>query len=406
MKKYKRIFRHSLLMVRKNLKSYLLVSISILISFVIILSFLLINDSLVYNHTKNVYKNPSNLFQVSKSHADNTNLKYFLNAIMKLSKTETHHWKMNSARLTAYSNPKNIVSVNLYFMTHAHQTVPYYDGSFFREIKITEGRYFTPQEIENKHRVIVVGQSFAQKYLGNVLNQVIKLENVSDVGGILRDYRVIGIYDDTQSATENYDEIGDVKSFSTHFILPITTSDDFDNQYEQSFTVIISDHKQDVTNLAWNLGINVVSSGSQIASAHLQKFNNAVTKGMVLLIVFVILGINAYASSSFSIQRRRREIGIKLALGIEKKDIFIEFFVESAMVMMLNIVLSFAVVFTVAIVVLLFTRVFVDPTAILYISGSSLLQFIVFSVFLITITCLVLANQAMRTSPLEQMREV
>lgn len=391
-------------MISRNLRSYFLFSISTTLSFVIVLSYLFINDSILFNKNKTTYMNYPNLYQISYVDSDMTKLNYFMNSL-KVDNIAVYDWKSNSISLKSFSNDDVMVTATLLFMNHNQTEVPYFNGANFESIDIIQGEYFNASYVSNNERVVIVGESFANNYDGNIINKTIKLEEM--VGGDYRlaDYRVIGVFDDTSASSVNYDQDNDLNILFTNFILPYGLSTSFDPFYQQNFKVIVSDNNDSIQTRAWDFGINLVSSHSQILSANVEQYNNALSKGIILLIVFIVLGSNAYSSSAFSIQKRKKEIGIKLALGITKTDIFIEFFIESIIVMIVNLMISVIVVTNIGILIGLYYRLFIDSSVIMYISLSSFKQFLVFSIFLISINCIILANQAMNISPLDQIRD-
>ena len=68
------------------------------------------------------------------------------------------------------------------------------------------------------------------------------------------------------------------------------------------------------------------------------------TKGMVAVVLLLLLGINLYSSFSNALNDRKYEIGVKRAIGASSWDIMGQFFVESILVMLMNILLSVVLV--------------------------------------------------------------
>lgn len=402
--KIRKIIVHSFNMISKNLRSFFLISLSTTLSFVIVLSYLLINDSIIYNKNKTTYMNNPNLYQISYSDNDTHSLRYFLKSIDS-GDNFVFNWRSNAIFLKAYSNKDVVVNASLMFMNQNQLGIPYYNGSNFETINITEGKFFNISHNLNNEKVVIVGSSFARSYGGNVLNKSIKLEEMVNGEHKLTDYRIIGVFDDQKTQNTSYDEINSVNSLFTTFILPYNLYTSFDPIYQQNFMVIVSEDYEQILNKAWEFGLNIVSSHAQILTANVEHYTNSLSKGIILLIIFLILGLNAYASNAFSIQKRKKEIGIKLALGITKVDIFKEFFIESLIIMSVNLLLSIVFVINLGVLITLFVRIFIDSTTILYISFSSIIQFLIFSVFLVSINCIIMANQAMNVSPLDNIRE-
>jgi ABC-type antimicrobial peptide transport system permease subunit len=72
---------------------------------------------------------------------------------------------------------------------------------------------------------------------------------------------------------------------------------------------------------------------------------HAQTKMIIVLLMFVLLGINLYGSFSNALDRRRFEVGIKRAIGASKAAIIGQFMWESLLLMIINTFISVVLVF-------------------------------------------------------------
>jgi ABC-type antimicrobial peptide transport system permease subunit len=404
MRNLKKVFLHSIRMISVNLRSYFMLSITTFLSFVIILSFLFYVDTMSYNEHKMLFSFPDNVGQVIQTNFNNNEVNTLLKYISTIDNATISPWKATTVNLTSYSNEKVNILGEIYFMSYDQQMYPYFDGERFRSIDVTNGNNFSNIDVLIENDVVLVGSTFANRSESNIIGHVIKIPiNINDIT-VVKDFKVVGIFDDENENSLFYDEINDTYIMYSKIVMPYSHYTFFDsNNLINNFT-IISNQIDDISNQAREINAGIVSITAAKKNAFFELYNNALNKGIILFVVFIILGLSAFSNTTNSLQSRSREIGTKLALGIEKRDIFKEFFIEALLVLLFNLALAILFVMSVASLILIWYRLVVDETFILYVSLESLLQFIVFTFFIVNISCAILANQAIRISALKHIR--
>ncbi len=196
------------------------------------------------------------------------------------------------------------------------------------------GQFIRKEDVSNKHRVAVIGKTVARELFGDIspLGQAIKISDSR--------YRVVGVMEPKgQSLGFDFDDVA---------YIPVTCALDMFNQEgltrisvkaanKSNLQPAISDvsrilkgrhnHKEDFT---------IVSQEDL-----LDTFNDiAKTMTYVLLgiasISLLVGGIGIMNIMLVSVRERTREIGIRKAVGARRRDILVQFLVESVSVSMLG----------------------------------------------------------------------
>ena len=135
---------------------------------------------------------------------------------------------------------------------------------------------------------------------------------------------------------------------------------------------------------------------------------HAQTKMIIVLLMFVLLGINLYGSFSNALERRRFEVGIKRAIGASKAAIIGQFMWESMLLMLCNIFVSVVIVFNLA----LWMKYFEEKTMnfnpywnwTIYMSGTSILLFAVVTIALTLLFSVIFAVKATQVQVVEYLK--
>lgn len=110
--------------------------------------------------------------------------------------------------------------------------------------------------------------------------------------------------------------------------------------------VIHSQQPEAVAQLAYQLGmrdnINTIYDMQNTALEHIRTQKQ--TKALITCALLLLLGINLYSSFSNALNERKFEIGVKRAIGASSWSIVRQFLYESLIVMLANILLSVALV--------------------------------------------------------------
>jgi len=207
-----------------------------------------------------------------------------------------------------------------YPLVHNHQTAA--------------GQFFTEQDVNNKHRVAVIGQTVARELFGDAspLGQLIKVSEAR--------YRVIGVMESKgQSLGFDLDDVvfipvtGAMDLFNveglTRISVKTTSKYNLDPAIEDIRRILRDRHnrREDFT---------VVNQAEM-----LDTFNQiADTMTWVLVgiasISLLVGGIGIMNIMLVSVRERTREIGVRKAVGARRRDILMQFLIESVCVSLIG----------------------------------------------------------------------
>ena len=376
MRKYPfRILRHAILMVGRTLKSYVLLSVTIILSFSLLLGYLVWIDSSIYNSYKDIFSKDRNVVVVYDQLLKNVSFSQLLkekaadhgclsilsfeNAIFgsihsKNSMLQLENGKtLEPIETCAISVPPHAWC--LYSVGGTELYVTWIDGNDHNDFHLKSGevlvdeRLYTIFSIKEKNNKFSLSLSGYHDSAGNLVNQP-----------FAGDFTVVGIIHSNEPL-----EIKERESPSNSVYLCCETapsiafsSVDFNcaafpqmNWYSPT-AVFYSPAPEQVDALLRSAGITANIDAVYIKQDNaLEIIQNKVKLKMVITIaLLVILGINLYSCFLNALNDRKFEVGVRRALGASKWSIVRQFLYESLLVMITNIIIAVWLVLTAAII--------------------------------------------------------
>jgi len=208
----------------------------------------------------------------------------------------------------------------------------------FAPIEMAAGRFINEFDVASASKVIVVGENFAMRYFNRVdiVGEVIDLKSYS---GSKIKVKVIGVM---AGGDDLFNSAINVENFPVYVYMPITTVQNFYSNDKMLPAIMVSvtekDNLREIGDrIVRFLELNKGKRGIYVARNSVEEqqiFSSVIgVISSVLLVIAVITllvgGIGIVNILLVSVNERIREIGIRKALGAQKRDIVFQFLTES-----------------------------------------------------------------------------
>jgi putative ABC transport system permease protein len=184
-------------------------------------------------------------------------------------------------------------------------------------IPLLRGRTFTDADNENSADVIIISDSLAKHYwpnqdpLGHHL-QVARQRTPSEIVGVAADVRNQGVGADPRE--ELYTPLPQ-RPWSTMNVAVKTSGDPMQIVSAVRSAVAAVDRDQPITQIR--------SLDSALSDSVAQQRLSAFLLGIFATLALVLASVGIYGVTSYSIAQRTQEIGIRIALGAQTRDVLL-----------------------------------------------------------------------------------
>lgn len=262
--------------------------------------------------------------------------------------------------------------------------------------KLSEGRFILPIDIKYNNKVVILGNQIAKDIFGfeNPLHKYVKLNGVK--------YKVVGILDKDNSALNStndkiYAPITSVqrliKNISvSNLYLKVNDTDSIDNTMsiiEKKLDKIFDEEENSYMLINQQQILDTISS---------MQGTMKTTVGVIAGISLLVGGIGIMNIMLVSVTERTREIGIRKALGAKRRDILMQFLIESIVISLIGGIIG-------AILGIIGSQAFNSVLGVTSgISWDIVILGLVFSMFIGVIFGLMPANKASKLLPIDALR--
>ena len=262
--------------------------------------------------------------------------------------------------------------------------------------KLSEGRFILPIDIKYNNKVVVLGNQIAKDIFGfeNPLHKYVKLNGVK--------YKVVGILDKDNSALNStndkiYAPITSVQRlikniYVSNLYLKVNDTDSIDN------TMTIIEKKLDKIFDEDENSYMLINQQQILDTISSMQGTMTTTVGVIAGISLLVGGIGIMNIMLVSVTERTREIGIRKALGAKRRDILMQFLIESIVISLIGGIIG-------AILGIIGCQAFNNVLGVTSgISWGIVIFGLVFSMFIGVIFGLMPANKASKLLPIDALR--
>lgn len=262
--------------------------------------------------------------------------------------------------------------------------------------KLSEGRFVLPIDIKYNNKVVVLGNQIAKDIFGfeNPLHKYVKLNGVK--------YKVVGILDKDNSALNStndkiYAPITSVQRlikniYVSNLYLKVNDTDSIDN------TMSIIEKKLDKIFDEEENSYMLINQQQILDTISNMQGTMKTTVGVIAGISLLVGGIGIMNIMLVSVTERTREIGIRKALGAKRRDILMQFLIESIVISLIGGIIG-------AILGIIGSQAFNSVLRVTSgISWGIVILGLVFSIFIGVIFGLMPANKASKLLPIDALR--
>ncbi len=352
----KSIFCHSISMVRKNIKSYALLSVTIILSFTLLLGYLLFTDSEIYHRYKDLFAldrcivtarmdsySQARVAFEKTNEIGNTNSMIHSHIFASFS---TYATDISAEGITGSFSGMSVILIPQHawgIFTGISQlkpeTILWLDGKDHPDVSLGADGMLLCEDI-----FYALGLDELE-----IPYYTLRFNGDSADSTFLVTLRVVGLLQDEIHLKQGRKEgVFDSEANEHYHPRAVASMDSFDGMMlpqqtlrNQSYKLVTyTDSPEEVCQLIESMGCYANSVDAQQKEAMKQIQIEKGNKAIISCAMLLLLGINLYSSFTNALNDRKFEIGVKRAIGASAWSIVRQFLYESVLVMLINILIS------------------------------------------------------------------
>ena len=397
---------HAVRMLRRNLRSYAMLSITLVFSFSVLLGYFLFSDSRGYNDFKEIFSSPREIVMAYARSEDPTELQVLKQQVTEqLPGTGAYLYFYVSTRLPQYGDVLANVSVlpNQASIVFREVSDDVIFENYTLPVTVVQGQGFPLGE----NRAVINRSLFRLLSPSETLPFTVEIPfQMEDGSRILRKVEVVGVCEDLSEVAPYYNSEGILCAQTQIYVSQSLFSTEELPRLSQRKPLLLihsnAPEKAAAYAQQFDLVLHAVCRAQNAAIGELHA--RAKSKALIALVLHGLLCLNLYGCFSNALSDRRYEIGIKRALGAGKGTIVGQFFAEGIMVMLGSILLAVLLITGLAAIYKLYGLLVSGKQWIVYLTPYSQWMFLVSSVGMSLLLSLLFAFRATGTEIAAQLK--
>jgi putative ABC transport system permease protein len=204
-----------------------------------------------------------------------------------------------------------------------------------RNMRVSQGEYLSEEDFDARRRVVVIGQTVVQELFGRTANPLGKTLYVMSTP-----FRIIGVME-RKGKTFGFDmdDLAFIPTTSAQDLFGVETIGEIITRAKDRYTV--GPAIEQITDLLASRRNGTVDFSINSQDDILDNVNKIMDTltfalGAIASISLVVGGIGIMNIMLVSVKERTREIGVRRAVGARRRDIMLQFLVESVTVSLLG----------------------------------------------------------------------
>lgn len=389
-------FGHALTMLLRNIRSYSMLSVTILLSFVLLLGYLCFTDAQLYNQYKEVFVPPKEITLAYSVGPNDVPTHVALTESIKKQDPDAvcYVYRELNATLVQYSK-------DLY----ADVTLLPAGGMPVYRTQITGSWHLVPW----REKLVAGKENFSLSGNQVIISQ--ELFEIMDPKGELPFSMVLPLQTGDGYLYYPVEVVGVCAPSGRDSTAVIYASQELVKSEDLSrlsvnriYSWIYSKEAATAAFRAENLGLIAHSAAKAQSDALKEIRAQKATKGTMAMGLLLLLGVNLYSCFSNALNDRQFEIGVKRAIGARAGDIVRQFLTESLLVMLANILLTVLLVVNLLVLYKLYVFLSAGKLWVVYISGYTVAMFLVCALSLTLVFSLFFAYKSTKVEIVQYLK--